>query len=531
MMNRVQMSVLGSLISIGAQASFLPKNNLHLEPIYGSNGMTEQKFKALIDEIVDKYRPVVESHGATLQVNYLWNDSTVNASAEQRGNTWIINMYGGLAKRPEVTEDGFSAVVCHELGHHLGGFFFYDDHDWASAEGQADYFATHSCLREVWKNTNDLNAKAWSKLSAFGVAACDRIWEQTSERNLCYRTAAAGESLAGLLAALGRSPVPKIETPDTTQVSRTNAAHPQAQCRLDTYFAGSLCKANFDPMVIPGKFSPSGQNSAATEKSTIASFCHSGLGDTDGIRPRCWFKPNVEFLLISKGENKVLEKSGNGNGHVEPGETISIIPSFKNETTDRSVSEMTATITSMHKDLTVDSSSLELPGMEPGSQTTSSKGISAKLANSVECGSKVDYKISVKSPEGSTTISDSLVLGAIEATQPMKTEANLDIPDMNSAGIISTLSMSDENQVIAAEVELNITHPYTADISADLISPKGQVFRVFNRERGADIHEKVQVDIHERSKGEWKLHVIDHSQRDIGKLDSWSLKFTIATCE
>jgi hypothetical protein len=295
--------------------------------------------------------------------------------------------------------------------------------------------------------------------------------------------------------------------------------------------AGSLCKANFDPMVIPGKFSPNGQNSAATEKSTIASFCHSGLGDTDGIRPRCWFKPNVEFLLISKGENKVLEKSGNGNGHVEPGETISIFPSFKNETADRSVSEMTATITSMHKDLTVDSTSLKLPGMEPGSQTTSSQGFSAKLAASVECGSKIDYKISVKSPEGNTTISDSLVLGAIEATLPMKTEANLDIPDMNSAGIISTLSMTDDNQVISAEVELNITHPYTADISADLISPKGQAFRVFNRERGVDIHEKVKIDIHERSRGEWKLHVIDHSQRDIGKLDSWSLKFTKATCE
>ena len=531
MISRVQMSVLGLLISIGAHASFLPKNDLHLRAVYGSNGMTEQKFRALIDEVVDNYRPIVESHGAKLQVNYLWNDSTVNASAEQNGKTWILNMYGGLAKRPEVTEDGFSAVVCHELGHHLGGFFFYGDLDWASAEGQADYFATHSCLKEVWRNTNDINEKSLSKLSSFGVTVCDRVWDNTPERNLCYRTAAAGESLAGLLAALGRSPLPKIDTPDTTQVSRSNTAHPAAQCRLDTYLAGSLCKANFDPMAIPGRHSRTGQNSAATEKATISSYCHSGLGDTDGIRPRCWFKPNVEYLLISKDLNKVVERSGNQNGHIEPGESISITPSFKNETADRSVSGMTATLISMHKDFTVNSNTLELPGMEPGSKTTSQKSFTATLSNSAVCGSKMDYTISVKSPEGSTSIADSFLVGAVGAIDAGTVQANLDIPDMNNSGVTSTLKMAENSHIISAEVEMNITHPFTADISADLISPGGKVFRVFDRERGVDIHQKVEVPISESSMGEWKLQVVDHSQRDVGRLDSWSLKFTKVSCE
>ena len=106
-----------------ANASFFPPNSLHLEKLQSASSMTEERFKEIIDEVMVPYRPIVESHGAKLLVNYLWSDNTVNASAEQKGDTWIINMYGGLARRSEITDDGFAAVVCHELGHHLGGFF------------------------------------------------------------------------------------------------------------------------------------------------------------------------------------------------------------------------------------------------------------------------------------------------------------------------------------------------------------------------------------------------------------------------
>ena len=71
--------------------------------------------------------------------------NTVNANASQRGRTWIVNMYGGLARRPEITPDGFAMVLCHELGHHMGGFPFVSG--WAANEGQSDLFATLSCGR------------------------------------------------------------------------------------------------------------------------------------------------------------------------------------------------------------------------------------------------------------------------------------------------------------------------------------------------------------------------------------------------
>jgi Zn-dependent protease with chaperone function len=54
-------------------------------------------------------------------------------------------MFGGLARDPLVTKDGFSAVICHEIGHHIAGAPR-KGFSWASNEGQADYFATTKCL-------------------------------------------------------------------------------------------------------------------------------------------------------------------------------------------------------------------------------------------------------------------------------------------------------------------------------------------------------------------------------------------------
>ena len=50
-------------------------------------------------------------------------------------NKWVVAMFGGLARRPEVTKDAFQFVVCHEVGHHLAGWPF--AYDWASNEGQS----------------------------------------------------------------------------------------------------------------------------------------------------------------------------------------------------------------------------------------------------------------------------------------------------------------------------------------------------------------------------------------------------------
>ncbi|MGE0174871.1 MAG: hypothetical protein AB7T49_18915 [Oligoflexales bacterium] len=264
-----------------AYADFMPPNDLHLQDnFFGGTGITEQEFNEVIDQVSAVYAPIVKSHGGRLKFRRLWRSSTVNASAIQIFGTWLVNMYGGLARREEVTKDGFTLVACHELGHHLAGFP--KTMAWAANEGQADYFSTLACSRTLWGNDTAGNAKARETVDPAAQAMCDAAYADVNGQNLCYRQAMAGFSLAKLLGNLGGQSNIAFDTPDQSVVERTNNAHPEAQCRLDTYTAGAICGAAWDINIIP-------QN----EQESASYTCNTFQGFETGTRPLCWFKPGM----------------------------------------------------------------------------------------------------------------------------------------------------------------------------------------------------------------------------------------------
>ncbi len=273
-----------------AQAGFLPENDLWKEDgLFRGAGLTQTDFNEVIDLAESVLGPIISNNfNATLKVNRLWTDSTVNASAIQYGTDWEVNMYGGLARRPEVTLDGFGLVLCHEIGHHLGGYPF--SSAWAANEGEADYFAAIACPRILWKNQLTENASFRETVEAAPKQACDKAWQTTSDQNLCYRVLMGAKSLAELLGALGDQKA-SWSTPEVKAVKATNNAHPAGQCRLDTLLAGALCNKGFDFAVIPGKDLGSSRNSKTAELDAVKSSCTQYENYSVGYRPACWFKP------------------------------------------------------------------------------------------------------------------------------------------------------------------------------------------------------------------------------------------------
>lgn len=275
-----------------------PRNNLHLQDRMGlAGGITEEQFNQITDAVLKVWEPIAAAKGVTLVNNKDWKDSTVNASAEQSGKRWIVNMYGGLARRPEVTPDGYALVVCHELGHHFGGYAFYDNSSWASSEGQSDYFATNVCAKAIWGKdvNNNLRFRSLRGIPTSVQTSCATAWPNNANaQGWCARTVAGGQSLANLLASLGGSKMPNVDTPDTTVVKRTQTGHPAAQCRLDTYFAGALCGKPWDMNVIPGRGNPKGQQSKEAEMEAMKTSCFAKEGFKAGYRPACWFKAVIE---------------------------------------------------------------------------------------------------------------------------------------------------------------------------------------------------------------------------------------------
>jgi len=265
--------------SIDGRSGFMPENDMSI-PVGAkmANNMTEERFNEIIDKVEAVYAPIIKKdRRARLKVNRKWSDDTVNASAQQFWKLWIVNMFGGLARHPAVTDDGFALVVCHELGHHLGGAPKNGGvMGWASNEGQSDYFASLKCFRKVFGDDDNVNIVNNMDIDSTAKTLCESEWGNAEDQALCVRAAMAGKSLSTLLAGGTRGSV-NFDTPDDSVVERTNNRHPAGQCRLDTYFQGSLCDQPHTADV--------------SKRDATVATCNRSTNHKIGIRPLCWYKP------------------------------------------------------------------------------------------------------------------------------------------------------------------------------------------------------------------------------------------------
>lgn len=261
---------------------FVPDNDMKI-PMgsYEAKGITEAQFNEVMDRVEAIYAPEIAARGGRLVLKRLWSNATVNASAQRSGSDYILNMYGGLARHEAITQDGMALVACHEMGHHIGGAPKYGGYNnWASNEGQSDYFANMKCLRRVFASEGASSFTRPKGDDAGPRAACEKSFQSASDREMCVRGSMAGMSVTELFRALRRETVlPRFDTPDPAVVARTYDAHPGTQCRLDTYFAGSVCARAVGDEV--------------DQQDPAKGTCTAEGGQTSGLRPLCWYKPPV----------------------------------------------------------------------------------------------------------------------------------------------------------------------------------------------------------------------------------------------
>jgi len=267
---------------ITGKSGIVEENNLYI-PVGAKSlsTITKDKFNSILDKVEALYTPILKARGKTFVISRNWDDGTVNAYAQQSGSTWTISMFGGLARHDTITEDGFALVACHELGHHIGGApkkFSWSGSSWASSEGQSDYYGNSKCLRNYMKDEDNAAIVAKMEVDEHAKARCEANFHNENDIAICIRGAMAGMSLGNLFRALRRMETKlSFTTPDPAVVTRNDDNHPAPQCRLDTYFAGSICEKDF--------------NLPVSDTDANVGFCTVRDGATEGVRPRCWFKP------------------------------------------------------------------------------------------------------------------------------------------------------------------------------------------------------------------------------------------------
>ena len=122
-----------------------------------------------------------------------------------------------------------------------------------------------------------------------------------------------------------------------------------------------------------------------------------------------------------------------------------------------------------------------------------------------------------------------------EQTLFQSSDHGLAIPENDSAGLTSSLTIDDTRAIERIFVRVDIEHPLRGDLRIELIAPDGTtvVLQQLSSDRGSGVHttfgltaatvEPLDV-LHGRSAaGVWKLVVRDQRARDTGTLLSWGL--------
>jgi hypothetical protein len=189
------------LITVEGQASCLSG------PLSFTSGSNKDlaEFERTIESFQEDYKtslpPSIEM---VIRVDVLNN--RINADITKVNNQVVVQIFGGMLNHNEMNSDVLQLLLCHELGHFLGGPPLKSRTGWSSTEGQADYFSGRKCAHAL------------------------KLDEQS------FIDAAL--KLTAIYAEVRREGVPAVNLCETLEVSRTNYGYPSSQCRLDTMIAG-----------------------------------------------------------------------------------------------------------------------------------------------------------------------------------------------------------------------------------------------------------------------------------------------------
>lgn len=144
--------------------------------------------------------------GEKLTVVFDSLNPAVNAEVNKMNEGPVIKVLGGMLKHPLMSREALSLLLCHELGHYLGGPPLKSRNGWSSTEGQADYYSGETCARFMQFSEEELME---------GALNLTRIYAQVT-----------------------REAPPVLDSCDQSVVTRTHYGYPKVQCRLDTIIAG-----------------------------------------------------------------------------------------------------------------------------------------------------------------------------------------------------------------------------------------------------------------------------------------------------
>ncbi len=223
--------------------------------------------EAEADRVIEKFKntfssPFLEATYKDLVFVKDFKKWEKRAYIEEKSLFFRITIEKGLIVARETTSDSFALILCHELGHAMGGAPYKKSKtidnagetvttiSWSSAEGQADYFATSSCMRRYLESEYNRDYLQDQKISEDITARCSKNYNALEDQAICIRSALA---IAPALQMINQNQSAlSFATPDQTSVEATLLGYPSLQCRMDTYLNGATGEERPSCWYLPG---------------------------------------------------------------------------------------------------------------------------------------------------------------------------------------------------------------------------------------------------------------------------------------
>lgn len=264
-------------------------------PAFGSRGPTPvpspgaKRMTVVLQEFEAFYQPITSGLGFKLTVQIDNNSSSESADANRDARHANVTVTRRLLENARMSEDGLRTILCHEMGHVLGGAprrnippewdgpIAPDGFSFMSSEGQADYYSTLVCFRRLVRGQNHQKRLAQEMAAALPPVAdvahrCDTAHGiRTVDSLICQRAVAGAFNM---LQMIKEFPISVASASPFVATSTILDLYPDRQCRLDTFIAGALCRTESVPDTAALDFNDGTVNTCA---------------DRAAARPACWY--------------------------------------------------------------------------------------------------------------------------------------------------------------------------------------------------------------------------------------------------
>lgn len=231
-----------------------------------------------------------------------------------------------------------------------------------------------------------------------------------------------------------------------------------------------------------------------------------------------------------------IQDDGNRNGVIEPGETIRVGASLKNNT-DKTLVNVEGQLqlaADLNQDIEVLKGNMHWSSIEAGKTAASEDQAAFRVRDDAACGRKINGNLVINASGASKAISTSWWVGTPSPSETATaTEMPRNIPDLGAVDVkLPTIGSewANDTKVRNVRLKFRIKHTYLGDVEVRLVNPKNNISSLVYRGRG-DTSKEVTFDeeistafANSVAKGSWVLRVSDTGRRDVGTVESASVE-------